>query len=513
MNQEIATGYLGLGDHDQFQEYTRRTARFLESLPYSEELRPAYGHVATMCAYDRKDISEAERWLETLESHAARYHDLRALGDAHYSAAGILDHSGDSPGAASRLHKALETFDKIDDAKQKAWCLSRLADIYLSLGDLPRATECVRSGLESAQKDKSGGAMASTHWLLGQIRMCEGAWDEAVDSVEQAVRLFAEVEDRWGQGRAVYALGRILMLQGNGAAALERYRAAIEQVDLDLLSQDTLFFASVLAAIEEAYGDTEAFQALCARWRAEHPPLAASPLGQWYLKPAPIDVEAFSPDAAFRDEFADVLSEDWLWHDPMDDCWFRVRQGLEVRAANRRALWHINLSAPRVLHAASGDLAVQTVCRRVSDQSVADLPASGGLLIWADEENYLRLDVGTGGGREVFLGGCVRNVDLVAGRGRLPEADSVDVPSGAPDSLPTGQVHLRLERIGERVRALCSVDGVQWFLVGQLAFDVPDSLHVGLYANGNIDRLIYAGAYPEGTGMRFGSFELWSGVG
>jgi hypothetical protein len=195
----------------------------------------------------------------------------------------------------------------------------------------------------------------------------------------------------------------------------------------------------------------------------------------------------------------------------MDDCWFRVREGLEVHAANRRALWHINLSAPRILRPASGDLVVQTVCSASSSEAAADAPSSGGLLMWSDAENYVRLDVGTGGGREVFLGGCIHNVDLVAGRGRLPQMVSGEDSAGQTSHFLAGEVYLLLERIGTHVRALCSRDGAEWYLAGQVELKVPARLQVGLYANGNIDRLIYPGAYPDGTEIRFESFQMWGG--
>jgi hypothetical protein len=195
----------------------------------------------------------------------------------------------------------------------------------------------------------------------------------------------------------------------------------------------------------------------------------------------------------------------------MDDCWFRVREGLEVHAANRRALWHINLSAPRLLRPAWGNLIVQTVCSAGSSETGGKAPSSGGLLLWSDAENYLRLDVGTGGGREVFVGGCIQNVDLVAGRGRLPLAALGDESLGYATSLMSGKVYLRLERSGARVQALCSRDGATWYLVGQVHLDVPNRLQVGLYANGNIDRLIYPGAYPDGTQICFRGFQMWGG--
>jgi adenylate cyclase len=227
----------------------------------------------------------------------------------------------------------------------------------------------------------------------------------------------------------------------------------------------------------------------------------------------------------------------WVWHDPFGDCSLTVRNGLEIRAANGRDLCYPNRSAPRLLRptgargAGGGDFAIQAFCRTVSAAGEPRLggeadsgrgaasgasargaqrrrggpgPAIGGLLLWRNKEQYLRLDWGARGTHQVSLGGCLPGKqiatrmwpgekDIIIGRGRLV----------------TDGIFLRLERLGGWVRALCSGDGRHWFLVGQTTFPGEGALEVGLHAIGKIDRMIYPGAHPEGTAIRFESFELW----
>ena len=127
---------------------------------------------------------------------------------------------------------------------------------------------------------------------------------------------------------------------------------------------------------------------------------------------------------------------------------------MTIQAANGRNLSRWNQSAPHILRDVTGNFAVETVWRL----ALQDRPAIGGLLIWKNRKDYLRL-----------------------------------------------------ERIGERVRALCSSDRATWYTVGQVEFAVDDPLQVGLFAGGAIDRTIYHGAFPEGAAVRFESFQLWSG--
>src|SRR5260370_29214829 len=164
------------------------------------------------------------------------------------------------------------------------------------------------------------------------------------------------------------------------------------------------------------------------------------PLIQWYLKPT--QPRAFSGLRAEEFRAASLLP-DWVWQDPFGDGSFRVQNGLEIQAANGRDLWHINLSAPRLLRPVAGEFAIQTVCLPLT----ADQPAMGGILLWKDQENFLRLDRGTRGPHEVSFQGCLGNQHIIIGRGRLPAE----------------RLSLRLERQSSRVNALCSADGQNWF--------------------------------------------------
>jgi hypothetical protein len=186
---------------------------------------------------------------------------------------------------------------------------------------------------------------------------------------------------------------------------------------------------------------------------------------------------------------------DWRWNDPKGDCSYRVGEYLEIMAANGRDIVPGHRTAPCLLRSCSGDVACQAVCLRARE----DRPAIGGLLLWKDPVNYLLLDRGTGGKEEICFRGCVEKKALSFGRGRLP---------GRPPEADE-QSFLRLERRGARVLALCSADGREWFSVGEAEFSGEGALEVGIHAIGRIDRLIYPGAYPEGTAIRFEAVEWW----
>jgi hypothetical protein len=60
-----------------------------------------------------------------------------------------------------------------------------------------------------------------------------------------------------------------------------------------------------------------------------------------------------------------------------------------------------------------------------------------------------------------------------------------------------------VERRGAEVRALCSADGREGFGAGNAVFAAGEPLFVGLHVLSKIDRMMWPGAYPEGTAIRF----------
>jgi class 3 adenylate cyclase/tetratricopeptide (TPR) repeat protein len=489
MNEVMASGHFSKGNAERCRECTYRTAQFIRRLPYVEELRPAYLHIAVVQTYVDKNPTKAMAWLRTLRQRAEPHHDLRALGEVHGWAGRILAARGDLYGAVSRHRRALELFSRTGDASLESWSLRDMGKAFLSLGDLRDAQECATRGLKAAETAGNRLTVGQARWCTGQILLCQGAWEEAVEALQKAVQPVEEKMDyRWGEA---YALGRAHLAQGNRGQAIERFQEIMALAGSETLSKYTFEFASALSGLEEACGDPGAFRVFCRRFQAGYPETQDSPLVQWYLEPVDVGASHQRP-TPLQDGFVAGLTPDWTWADPFDDCSYTVRDGLEMHAANGRHLWRINLSAPRLLRPASEDLAAQTKCGPIS----GDEPAIGGLLLWKDEQHYLHLDWGILGKSDVSFMGCVDNRDVVIGRGRSPL-----------DGL--GRIHLRLERIGDEVSAFCSADGENWFTVGDVTFAVEDPIQVGVHALGNIDRSVYHGAYPEGTAIRFESFQLW----
>jgi adenylate cyclase len=492
------------GNPGRYREFADRNAQFLHRLHYSEELRRAYEQIVDVYAYDDETTDEALKWLQILERKAEEHHDLRALGGVHYSTGNILSARGDLWGSIPRREQALELYTRIGEAKHQSQCLFSMAETFLSLGDLESARTYGERRRETAERVGDKRDIAFSYTLMGMISLCEGALDKAKDAFENALQLYQDISFRVALESC--CLGRVYLAQGERGLALRLFQEAVL-----LAKTETGRLHAALSGLEEAYEDPKAFQAFCHRFREEHPEVSDLPLAQWSLEPT--QARDFSQHQV-HDVFLTSPSLDWIWQNPTGDCSFTVGHGLVIHAVNGRDLWGMNLTAPR-LHrsrwrkedlpgppgeAGREGFAVQTVCLPAAAElcpagglETIARPAIGGLLLWKDRENFVRLDRGLAGQHQVAFMGCLGDKWVILGRGRLPSE----------------RLFLRLERFGECVRALCSADGQCWFTVGQVVFPVEDPVEVGLYAIGTINRAIYPGAHPGGTAIRFESFQIW----
>jgi regulation of enolase protein 1 (concanavalin A-like superfamily) len=325
---------------------------------------------------------------------------------------------------------------------------------------------------------------AESALLRGQLALSRGEPEEALASFRQA--LAAEPGEQW-EWLLRFLLGCTLLAQGRRKEAARSFLAVLGSTlafRLPPAYSLTVDLAHVVSLLEECHNGGDAFLAACDLVRRKRPQ-ARDLLGQWYLGQA--EIGARTP--ADEQHSLGSLGPEWTWHDPYEDCAHRLQDGLVVSAAVGRGLWGSNLAAPRLLRPVSGDFAVQVAC----DASGSTSPCVGGLVLWRNGRNYLRLDRGAMGSGQLMFSGCIGNRHTIIGRGRLGP----------------GRIVLRLERRGAAVRALCSADGERWSTAGQAELPVEDTLEVGLFADGAIRPEIYPRSYQFGSEIRFTGFALW----
>jgi predicted ATPase/class 3 adenylate cyclase/regulation of enolase protein 1 (concanavalin A-like superfamily) len=499
MNYILSIGYLGkdISNWAQAVELKRYTAQFIEQLPYTEELRPVYMDISWLYGVVDKNTDLALQNSRTFKKKAIDHHDLIGLEGADLEIAMIFTGVGNYKEAMKHLQQSLEICTRIKDIKHTMVVLRNTGVIFRQLGNLQTSEYYMQKLLNIATKYKFTLSISHAHVMIGILRLCQSKWEQAVSIFNEALSIRRELGAKIYMAWALYHIGQAFWLGGKHNEARARFQEVISIEGLDLLQHwDSL--PALFNGLEKTSEDPAAFRTYCQQFQMKHPEAKKSSLVQWWLEPTTV---AEYLDATSQDDLT-TLASAGTWHDPFEDCAYTVdNHGVEIRAANARDLWRVNRSAPRLLRPIAGDLVVQTACA----PALADRPYMGGLLLWQNEQNYLNLEIGTFGERDIILRGCLDNEDVIIGRGLLPSEPA----SQRINEEMEEQVLLRLERAGEQVNAYCSGDDEQWYTVGHTTFPAAGEVQVGVHAIGYIDRSIYHGAYPDGTAIRFTDFALW----
>lgn len=480
-----------VGDIAQWDAVHRMIIPMLDDVEICEELRNAYEGVQFAALLDRDPARALALGNQAVEA-PEQINDLRWKAEALGEIAHTHMVAGGAPAEfLPYLDEGLALFEQIDERKRANWlAFEHLAHLLLHGDDVDLdALNAVLVDAYIYNAEHVGDIMA---WR-GVVKLAAGDHAGARADVETMLARNATAGIQTVD--ALVFLGYLDLAVHDHAAARVHFTEALERMDdpdivLPLRKYDfryRSYFASALAGLERALADRALFHAYCADWRARHARTSAQAFfTHWYLTAAEVAPQAWQP--VMQTEFDGALASAWTWHDPAGGAAWRQEHGLVIEAPNTRDLWFWFITAPRLLQAAHGDLAIQTLCA----PAAPDRPGIGGLLLWLDKETYVRLDHGLHGPGEISLAGSLGKRDVMIGRGLL---------TGSP-------VHLRLERIGTKVRGLCSVDGAVWFCVGALDLPTSAQVQVGLFVANNLDRFVYPGLHPHGTAMRFRTFRL-----
>ncbi len=476
----IATAFLF--GQKPFVAIAERLAGFIRDLPFSEELSPAFHHAIDASTF-AKNVERALELINALENRSRQNNDLNSLAKALFIRGRLAKMTGDFVASIAPLQEALRLTGKTGEATMQGFALEALLMDYCLLGRIDEARYWAE------QIDDSGSQLGAWIDLMrGTVFLCAG------DTTVAGQRLIRCMQDsrRTGLMNSLathLTIGRCLMAEGKFDEAGRRMLAVLESADAyrELASNVPELKPALpgcLSLLQEAMGDEEGFNRVCNQLQQQiH--VGSPHFTQWRLTPAAPSALA---GPAIATVFDRSLTGPWIWHDPYGDCCHRLHDGLIIEAADGRDLWFVNYSAPRFTQRVEGDLAAEATCSPADDGR----PTMGGLVIWFDRSNFVRMDRGAHGKNEITFLGCVDNENAIFGRGRLPGE----------------RITLRLERIGDQIRAVCRVPDQQWFTVGSVNVPFEGPYEIGIFACGYVDRTIYPGTPAGGGSLRFESFQL-----
>jgi regulation of enolase protein 1 (concanavalin A-like superfamily) len=172
----------------------------------------------------------------------------------------------------------------------------------------------------------------------------------------------------------------------------------------------------------------------------------------------------------FNDDFQGAWNSKSVWTDPGNDVTysFTARAGflrLTVGDDNDLA-GSTNYGAPRLLVPQQGNFTMETLV----EFDPQEVYQGAGLLVWQDENHFLRLEFGFGG-----MGGGAKNVVFVTGEdGGLGLVGSIDLP----DTLK--RIELRLQRSGNLFTAYWRQVGGTWQKIGSTNFTLNSTVNIGI---------------------------------
>jgi regulation of enolase protein 1 (concanavalin A-like superfamily) len=171
----------------------------------------------------------------------------------------------------------------------------------------------------------------------------------------------------------------------------------------------------------------------------------------------------------FTDAFDGKLNSKWEWTDPGDDANYNlaVLSGfLRMSVPDGNDLAWLNCDAPRLTITQKGDFTIETLVEFDPSENYQ----GAGLLVWQDENTFLRLEFGYGG-----LGDEVRKAAfLVQENGNLELIDSLELAETVK------KVELRITRSGSFYTAEYRQGSGPWQSAGSIELDLNPNVEVGI---------------------------------
>jgi cytochrome c len=191
------------------------------------------------------------------------------------------------------------------------------------------------------------------------------------------------------------------------------------------------------------------------------------------IKTASTTIKTTTPTAGkptLSDDFQDSWNSAWVWTDPNNDVTydFTAHPGflrLSVPENNDLAA-EVNYDAPRLLVPKNGDFTIETKI----EFDPQEIYQGAGLLIWQDENAFMRLEFSYGG-----MGGITKNVVFCGQEfGALGVIASIDMPDTQKS------MELRLQRKGDQFIASYRQIGGTWQEIGSKTVSFPSTIDVGI---------------------------------
>jgi hypothetical protein len=185
-------------------------------------------------------------------------------------------------------------------------------------------------------------------------------------------------------------------------------------------------------------------------------------------------------EQALEVNFKEGLPHEWEKIDPEKEnpSDFNTLGGvLKLKIPSGKDLYGDNRTAPRLLKSVTGDFEIET---RVKLAPKKDYQGAG-ILIFRNDNNYLRLERGYGG-----TGGGEDGIRFDK------REDEIYEPIATQEKFPTsaGEVELKFRRKGKNFTAFWrEANATEWEVVGEVSNNYPETVQIGLIGVNTADEI------------------------
>jgi regulation of enolase protein 1 (concanavalin A-like superfamily) len=199
-------------------------------------------------------------------------------------------------------------------------------------------------------------------------------------------------------------------------------------------------------------------------------PTTTPPLTTTTIPPTTTTPTSTVVSPAFNDNFQDNWNADWVWLDPNTDVTYSLtaRSGfLRLTVPGENDLAGVaNYDAPRLLMSQNGNFTIETLVEFDPQETYQ----GSGLLVWQDQDTFLRLEFGYGG-----MGGEEKNAVFVKQEeGGLSLVGSIDLPATLKS------IELRLQRNGNQFTGWYREVGGAWHEIGSTELILTPTVDIGI---------------------------------
>jgi tetratricopeptide (TPR) repeat protein len=271
--RKVATIHLLSGNLTDAQQHFEAALAHLSALPPTAEASRVHSGLAYLFI-SRNQLDEADEQASAGLKLSCQIADTRGLADANKIKATIALQRGALEEARKYDERSLALYRQLGDLPRSAQACNNLGDTYRLLGQMGRATECLREGLKLARLVGDTRDEALLLQTTAELALDQGEWETAITHFEEALRLAEES----GVVARVIDVHRSLGSAYERAGQLENARRHLEIAEISSLDTQHLRFVpwiyldlACLNVSERAFGEAQRYIELAAQAAGPEP--------------------------------------------------------------------------------------------------------------------------------------------------------------------------------------------------------------------------------------------------